>query len=193
MELYLMLETTLKFQKAFDMLEIKDGKYREDLFREKMRGVPTEEDWSYARAILPFLKSFYDATLSISGSLYATCNQFVEDILGVGVEINEQCDNNDESIRMMAQKMRRKHEKYWGNINNINVISYVAAVLDPRLKLSYVDFSVREAYDNEKADRLVSKIQYALSNLFVYYESCHERSEENQNTNSKDSVTEQGL
>ena len=51
---YLMLETALKFQKVFDMLEIKDGKYREDLSREKMRGVPTEEDWLYARASCPF-------------------------------------------------------------------------------------------------------------------------------------------
>ena len=52
---------------------------------------------------------------------------------------------------------------------------------------------MREAYDNEKADMLMSKIQYALSSLFVYYESCLERSEESQNTNSKDSVKEQGL
>ncbi|CAN1149220.1 hypothetical protein LINPERHAP2_LOCUS16903 [Linum perenne] len=29
-----------------------------------------ETDWVYVKSLLPFLKSFYDATLKVSGSLY---------------------------------------------------------------------------------------------------------------------------
>ena len=51
---YLMLETAIKFQKAFDLLDIKDEKFGQELRKDKMKGVPTEEDWDHARNILPF-------------------------------------------------------------------------------------------------------------------------------------------
>ena len=49
---------------------------------------------------------------------------------------------------------------------------------------------MREVYNNEKADELMSKIHYALSNLFAYYESCVEHSEESPPTTSERSVKE---
>ena len=49
---------------------------------------------------------------------------------------------------------------------------------------------MREVYDSEKADELMSKIEYALSNLFVYYESCVEHSEESPPTAFEGSVKE---
>ena len=52
---------------------------------------------------------------------------------------------------------------------------------------------VKEVYDDNKADRLMGKIEYALSSLFVYYESCIEHSEETLRTNSEDCVKELGL
>ncbi|PWA37339.1 zinc finger BED domain-containing protein RICESLEEPER 2 [Artemisia annua] len=67
---YLLLESAIKFQAAFDMLEEQDSKYRTKLLSSK--GMPTDEDWDYARCLLPFLRGFYIATLHISGSLYVT-------------------------------------------------------------------------------------------------------------------------
>ncbi|GJX32929.1 zinc finger BED domain-containing protein RICESLEEPER 2-like protein [Tanacetum coccineum] len=52
---YLMLESAIKFQAAFDMLEEQDSKYRSELLSSK--GMPTEEDWDYARCLLPFLST----------------------------------------------------------------------------------------------------------------------------------------
>ena len=49
---------------------------------------------------------------------------------------------------------------------------------------------VREVYDNKKTCELMSKIQYTLSNLFVYYESCVEHSEESPPTTSERSMKE---
>ena len=60
---YLMLETALKFQKAFDLLDIQDEKFGQELRKDKIKGVPLEEDWEHARNILPFLKYFRDATV----------------------------------------------------------------------------------------------------------------------------------
>nr|KYP34953.1 hypothetical protein KK1_044037 [Cajanus cajan] len=65
-----MLEAALKYKKAFDLLEMQDNKYVEDLHKGK--GVPLESDWNDARLLLPFLKMFYDATIRISGSYHVT-------------------------------------------------------------------------------------------------------------------------
>ncbi|XP_061358792.1 zinc finger BED domain-containing protein RICESLEEPER 4-like [Gastrolobium bilobum] len=67
---YLMLDSALKHQKAFELLELEDKKYVFELQRGK--GVPEIEDWNYARTILPFLKIFYEVTLRISSTSYAT-------------------------------------------------------------------------------------------------------------------------
>nr|KAJ0185571.1 hypothetical protein LSAT_V11C900485360 [Lactuca sativa] len=44
---YLMLESAIKFQDAFDLLEKQDGKYRSELL--SLKGFPKEEDWKHVR------------------------------------------------------------------------------------------------------------------------------------------------
>ncbi|XP_031247250.1 zinc finger BED domain-containing protein RICESLEEPER 2-like [Pistacia vera] len=84
----LMLDVALKFQKAFDLLEIQDAKYKDDLSsRERSRGVPTCTDWDYAQYLLPFLKVFYDATVRVYGSLYVIANAYMEEIYAIGLQI----------------------------------------------------------------------------------------------------------
>ncbi|XP_031266674.1 zinc finger BED domain-containing protein RICESLEEPER 2-like [Pistacia vera] len=86
---YLMLEVALKFQRAFELLEIQDPKYKDELtVGERSRGLPTITDWDYARYLLPFLKVFYDTTLQVSGSLYVTSNGYMEAIYSIALKIN---------------------------------------------------------------------------------------------------------
>ena len=72
---YLMLEAAIKYQKAFDKLEMEDRKCVNDL--QRGYDVPSKFDWNEARSLLPFLKMFYDATMQISGSYYVTSNMYV--------------------------------------------------------------------------------------------------------------------
>ncbi|CAH1424814.1 unnamed protein product [Lactuca virosa] len=44
---YLMLESAIKFQDAFDLLEEQDSKYRSELL--SLKGLPNEEDWEHVR------------------------------------------------------------------------------------------------------------------------------------------------
>ncbi|KAI3412438.1 Diacylglycerol kinase (DAG kinase) [Psidium guajava] len=62
---YMMLEAALKFQTAFSSLAFRDHKFDQEL--SKVKGLPTSDDWEYARNFLPFLKLFYDTTLKVSG------------------------------------------------------------------------------------------------------------------------------
>nr|XP_012572896.1 zinc finger BED domain-containing protein RICESLEEPER 1-like [Cicer arietinum] len=77
---YLMLDSALKHQKAFEVLEIHDLKYSEELLKGKGKCVPTSLDWAKAQSIMPFLKMFYDATLRISGSFYVASNMYMLEV-----------------------------------------------------------------------------------------------------------------
>ncbi|XP_031251216.1 zinc finger BED domain-containing protein RICESLEEPER 1-like [Pistacia vera] len=75
--------------KAFELLEIQDVKYKDELTRgEKSRGLPMPSDWEYARYLLPFLKVFYDATLQVSSSLLVTDNAYMREIFAIGMQIS---------------------------------------------------------------------------------------------------------
>ena len=43
-----MLEAALKHQKAFELPELQDKKYVDELSREKGKGAPSKDDWDYA-------------------------------------------------------------------------------------------------------------------------------------------------
>ena len=75
---YLMLESVLKFQKAFNRMEEDDenylGYFAEDEHGRKKVGPPLFIDWENARVFVKFLEICYDVTLKFSVSLIATSN-----------------------------------------------------------------------------------------------------------------------
>ncbi|KAL4367731.1 hypothetical protein GQ457_05G022200 [Hibiscus cannabinus] len=133
---YLMLETALKFKKAFDNLYTKGGAYCKELRRHF--GVPDDDDWRRVEAFLPFLQIFYETTLKVSGGLHVTSNSYVPQIFGVRDLISSYCGHESESIRKMAHQMKVKHDKYWGHVDNLNILLFVALLLDPRHKWGFV-------------------------------------------------------
>ena len=54
-----MLDSTLKFQKAFETLEEDDYEFVTNLDD----GAPTSENWSKAHVLVKFLRIFYEATI----------------------------------------------------------------------------------------------------------------------------------
>lgn len=129
-----MLDAALKFWKVFDFMEIHENKFVDEL--SKMKGVPTYDDCEHAGVILPFLELFYNATLKVSGSYYVTTNHYMKEIYGIGMMIRKYCSDEDMSLALMVERMKLKFEKYWGNVKNINVMLFIAIILDPRHKLN---------------------------------------------------------
>uniref|UniRef100_A0A803MVU4 BED-type domain-containing protein n=1 Tax=Chenopodium quinoa TaxID=63459 RepID=A0A803MVU4_CHEQI len=167
---YMILEYASIFCKAFDLLETSDGgKFNEELT--KSNGVPTDDDWDLVASLLPFLKIFYDATLRLSGSLYVTSNVYLQELVTIGKMIKRKCESSDLGERLMAHGMKRKHDKYWENVNTINLMLYVAVVLDPRRKMQYVKWSIDDQYDLDKGKDLYDKIRDALNSLYEHYAS----------------------
>ncbi|KAL2903417.1 Zinc finger BED domain-containing protein RICESLEEPER 2 [Bienertia sinuspersici] len=167
---YLMLEYALIYRKAFNLLEISDGgEYKAELT--KSLGVPNDNDWDCIKAFVPFLKIFYDATLRLSGSLYCTTNVYLQELVTIGKMIKTKCESSDVNERLMAYSMKKKHEKYWENVDNINLLLYVAVVLDPRRKMQYVRWAINDQYDPLKALELNNKVKDTLHSLYEHYTS----------------------
>ncbi|KAL1209432.1 putative AC transposase [Cardamine amara subsp. amara] len=168
---YLMLESALKQKKAFDMLVLEDEKYLVELG--KLDGVPTKSDWEYAKTYLPILKFFYDATLKVSATKHVTGNSYLKEVFGVGLMIRKMSLNKtDPNQKAMATKMKAKFDKYWGDVDNMNLVIFFACVLDPRYKMKFVTWLIRENYGSGSdsiAETLVFKITKVVEKMFDYY------------------------
>ncbi|KAK9035076.1 hypothetical protein V6N11_077127 [Hibiscus sabdariffa] len=159
--------------KAFRNMKTKYLPYTKEL--RKVGGAPDDEDWDKVASFLPFLEMFYETTLSFSGSRYVTGNTFVEQIYDIGYTINHYVDDlqlND-GLRSMARQMKLKFDKYWANVNNLNVLMFISLVLDPRHKLRYVEWIVRRSYDPTNSSVLCLRIKDVLTRLFDFYASMH--------------------
>ncbi|GKB33460.1 zinc finger BED domain-containing protein RICESLEEPER 2-like protein [Tanacetum coccineum] len=118
--------------------------------RKNVVGVPNEDDWSNARFFIEYLRIFYDVTKKISGSKYVTSNMFVKDLVTIHAAISKMCRHTDENKRKIALSMKDKYDKYWDNLDNMNVLLYVALVLDPRNKLKYLEFCLDLIYPKSR-------------------------------------------
>ena len=165
---YMMLEAALKFKKAFKNLE-GDANYTKYFEEEKKDGPPVAEDWEQAEVFLKFLKTFYDLTLKFSGSLYVTSNLFFQEILGVQVLLNDLIEELDNLLDRMAMSMQQKYNKYWGAPERLNLLTYIAIVLDPRFKFEVVKNGLRYLFSLSITEELITKTDTMLHSLYVFY------------------------
>ncbi|KAL8140058.1 hypothetical protein V2J09_006079 [Rumex salicifolius] len=114
---------------------------------------------------------FYDATLLLSGSRYVTCNTCVHHVFAIGLGISELCINEDEGVRKMAQQMKLKYDKYWGDVHNMNYLLFVSLLLDPRRKMQLVDWLIRQSFDATKAAVVHVNLMLLIGELFGKYAS----------------------
>ena len=71
----------------------------------------------------------------------------------------------------MATNMKKKFNKYWGNLDNMNMLLFVGILLDPRYKMRYLDFEleVMYAHDPTKAVDLSCSVKNTLTRMYEAY------------------------
>ncbi|KAE8732018.1 hypothetical protein F3Y22_tig00002255pilonHSYRG00010 [Hibiscus syriacus] len=102
------------------------------------------ENWETARCLVKFLKIFFDITENVS-------------------------ESGDLMLGMMAEKMKVKYDKYWGNVKNMNMLIFVAAVLDPRNKFRFVEWGMNKIYEKDIAEFMSQKVKEELYEMFDKY------------------------
>ena len=65
--------------------------------------------------------------------------------------------------------MKEKYEKYWGDIENINLMMIIAMVVDPRYKMKYLKYWFNKWYLKEMAEFPLKLVRDALDKLYTHY------------------------
>ncbi|XP_021596634.1 zinc finger BED domain-containing protein RICESLEEPER 2-like [Manihot esculenta] len=160
---YLMLNTTQKYERAFERYESQDPMFKIDMGE---NGIPDYYDWTQVRKMADILAHFYELTLRISGSRYVTSNLFFSEVSDLAFILNQWINSNDLHMKSMGERMRVKFDKYWGDVHKMNKIIYFAVVLDhPRDKFEFMEYSFSQMYGKEKGVELFNKHHYKKQKL----------------------------
>ncbi|XP_019197735.1 PREDICTED: zinc finger BED domain-containing protein RICESLEEPER 2-like [Ipomoea nil] len=108
---YMMLHTALLYEKVFEAYEDHDSSFISDLGGKV--NIPDEKDWETVKGLVKFLKSFYEMTVRISGSLYVTSNTFFSEVSDLSCILKDLVGAESESVNLMGKNMKAKFDKYW--------------------------------------------------------------------------------
>ncbi|KAL0796059.1 hypothetical protein Bca101_067436 [Brassica carinata] len=97
---------------------------------------PTAEELTRADSICTFLGPFAVITKMMSGSIYPTANLYFYQVWLIHDWLRNNEESDDEIIRDMVSPMKEEFDKYWDDVNGVFAM---AAVFDPRFKLSLFD------------------------------------------------------
>ncbi|KAG8386871.1 hypothetical protein BUALT_Bualt03G0194000 [Buddleja alternifolia] len=95
----------------------------------------------------------------------------------------------DLHMATMAIRMKEKFNKYWGNIENINWLLFVATLVDPRYKLKYVTFGFTTIYEGDSyfVTRMTEKIESIVGLLYKHYGDSNFQQSSKENCGSQTS------
>ncbi|KAH9698266.1 BED-type domain-containing protein [Citrus sinensis] len=171
---YLMLESALKFQKAFERMEDDDRHYV--LYFKEDGGPPNSDDWENANVFVLFFKSFYDITLKFSGSMYVTSNLYFHEMCSIHSDLTSLIESGDDLVlSKMAIGMKNKYDKYWGSIDRLNNLLLISVILDPRYKLKYVRFCFEDIFVIDEVGKKSEEVKNLLIRLYEYYKDLDTR------------------
>ncbi|XP_054816900.1 zinc finger BED domain-containing protein RICESLEEPER 2-like [Prosopis cineraria] len=108
----------------------------------------------------------------IEGSLYVTLNVCFQQIVDVFAILYKSENNHDSLLCDMAKSMLTKYNKYWGNLEKLNLLLVVAVVLDPRYKMKYLQFAFEDMFpETTQREAMTKKVSDVLYRLYNHYSS----------------------
>ena len=150
-----MLEGVVYYKNAFCHLQLSDSNYK---------SCPSEEEWRKIEKIGKFISMFYEITCIFSGTKYPTSNLYFPKVFAVKVNLDQLVADGDDYMKSMAKKMITKFQKYWFDFCTILAI---ACILDPRYKMSFIEFAYKKAYGEDSQE--LKNVQNKLFSLFDEY------------------------
>ncbi|KAI3472907.1 hypothetical protein Pfo_030975 [Paulownia fortunei] len=161
---YTMLETAVIFKGVFDRYEVSDADFRADFMLGGPYaniGLPTKDDWVVVERFVKVFRYFYEFTLRVSGSLFVTSNTFIDEISDVDELLRGWLKSDDNALVDMARKMKLKFDKYWGNMEKMNMMLYIADIL------------TRNMYGSERGEHMRNLTKIALYDIFEEYKTLY--------------------
>ncbi|XP_019154354.1 PREDICTED: zinc finger BED domain-containing protein RICESLEEPER 2-like [Ipomoea nil] len=109
-----------------------------------------------------------DCSFKISGSLYVTSNTFFTEISDLYCLLKGMVEVGG-PVGVMGKNMKAKFEKYWGDVEKMNLMIFFANILDPRDKLEYLPTQFNHMHGEEKGKPFYDKVVAGLAELFDDY------------------------
>ncbi|KAK9071832.1 hypothetical protein SSX86_008261 [Deinandra increscens subsp. villosa] len=173
----LALDVPTRWNSTYDMFSLainfKDVFPRYAEYEPHFKHVPTTQDWVNVQHVCEVLKVFKMCTNIISGTDYPTANLYLMEVYKVKKAIDEGVLSNIKFIKEMANKMKDKFDKYWGECH---LLMAIAAVLDPRQKVEYLKFCYPQIYPPAESKKNIEEIELALEILYDEYLEMDESS-----------------
>ncbi|GKA68688.1 zinc finger BED domain-containing protein RICESLEEPER 2-like protein [Tanacetum coccineum] len=156
-----MLSTAMKFREVFPRFQEREPRYL---------SCPSIEDWIKVEKVCSILEVFNSATNIISGSEYPTSNLFLNEVHRIKVLLDKLFfdPSQDKFVYDMVEAMKENFDKYW---KECNLLMSVAAVLDPRCKMTVAKFTFPRMYSGDELKANIKKVEDALSELYKEYVS----------------------
>ncbi|XP_057808840.1 LOW QUALITY PROTEIN: serine/threonine-protein kinase ATM [Salvia miltiorrhiza] len=159
---YFMLSCALEFKAVFPRYQQRDPSYTT---------LPSDEEWEKVRIVCSFLEDFHEITELISGSEYPTANLFLVKLVHIKSLLTYESLDKDSGttatfMEKMLEKMKLKFDKYWGSCN---LLISIAAVLDPRNKMKYIEWCADNCYSGVEGIELKVTVFETLRNLYAEY------------------------
>ncbi|KAL0756465.1 hypothetical protein Bca101_094133 [Brassica carinata] len=146
--------------------------------------LPTEREWDLGIQICELLQPFDEITNLISGSTYPTSNLYFMQVYKIELWLKSHENSSSEVIVEMVGAMKVKFDKYW---REYSVILAMAAVFDPRFKLSLLDYCFTKL-DDGTAEQKVVHVSDNLELFFKAYSKPETEAAPSTGNNTDDSV-----
>lgn len=152
------------FYMLLDALSYKDvlNRYASEYYN----NCPSSEEWKKIETISKFLESFHDATKVFSGTKYPTANLYFKEVWEIRTVLSDGKLATDETIKQLTIEMQKKFNKYWSECNKMLLI---ASILDPRMKLIFLECCFKEVYDEEESSLKIGEIYETLATFYTIY------------------------
>ncbi|GJT61665.1 zinc finger BED domain-containing protein RICESLEEPER 2-like protein [Tanacetum coccineum] len=115
--------------------------------------------------------------LPCGGSEYPTSNLFMNEVHQIKVLLDKLFfdPSQDKFVHDMVKSMKENFDKFW---KECNLLMSVAAVLDPRCKLTVAKFTFPRMYSGDELKANIKTVEDALSELYKKYVSEYYSSDE---------------
>ncbi|CAO2168232.1 unnamed protein product [Urochloa humidicola] len=147
-KIYFGLEVVLHFKKAFS--------YHNFL---------SAEETNTVESVCKILRAFYHAIEVISGPVFSTANKYFNELWIIRTILEEEASTNHTELANLVWEMQEALDEYW---ENSYVWLSVPVVLDPRFKLTLIEFCLKQAFGTDAA-KYVSSVRDTIWQLFHEY------------------------
>jgi hypothetical protein len=70
----------------------------------------------------------------------------------------------------MAEKMLMKYNKYYGDLDRVNVLMFVVVILDPWTKLGSLEYWFKDVLSDEQCTKMVKNLKHNLQKLYDHFD-----------------------